>query len=231
MSIMKYKADNGKVIELKIYHTARKNIIVRIDRVGELKINFPPALAKYVSQWLHDNELKIMQLWQQAQQYKQAGKLLPTQVWYRGKRYPCAFNSVDTIEWDVNHGFMLPNLSNGQKRKLLKNWLKYRAHLELPARLRQWALITQLQPKAIALSQAKTFWGVCRSKTGIRLNWRLIGAPDFVIDYICIHELCHLHHPNHSQNFWSLVARYTMYTKSAKLWLRQYGHELFLLDS
>ncbi|PIT20321.1 hypothetical protein BGI35_08190 [Snodgrassella communis] len=89
----------------------------------------------------------------------------------------------------------------------------------------------QLQPVAMALSQARTFWGVCRSRTGIRLNWRLIGAPAFVVDYVCIHELCHLRHANHGKAFWAMVAEYTTETANARLWLKKYGAELFALDN
>ena len=88
-----------------------------------------------------------------------------------------------------------------------------------------------LRPAAMALSNAKGFWGVCRARTGIRLNWRLIGAPDFVVDYICVHELCHLPHPNHSPRFWALVNRHTPHTEAAKHWLKQHGNELFWLDA
>ena len=68
------------------------------------------------------------------------------------------------------------------------------------------------------------------SRSGIRLNWRLIGAPDFVADYVCIHELCHLPHPNHSQQFWARVNRHTPHTAAAKQWLKQHGQALFVLD-
>ena len=86
-----------------------------------------------------------------------------------------------------------------------------------------------LRPAAAALTDAKTFWGVCRARTGIRLNWRLVGAPDFVADYVCVHELCHLPHPNHSAAFWELVGRHTPHTQAAKDWLKRHGRELFVL--
>ena len=103
------------------------------------------------------------------------------------------------------------------------------AHTLLPL-LQTHAQKLQLFPAATALSNAKTFWGVCRSRSGIRLNWRLIGAPDFVADYVCIHELCHLPHPNHSPQFWARVNRHTPHTAAAKQWFKQHGQALFVLD-
>ena len=95
--------------------------------------------------------------------------------------------------------------------------------------LQQHAERLQYRPAAIALSKARTFWGVCRTHTGIRLNWRLIGAPEWVVDYVCVHELCHLSHANHSPAFWALVNRHTPHTQAAKTWLRQHGQALFVL--
>ena len=80
-----------------------------------------------------------------------------------------------------------------------------------------------------SLSNAKTFWGVCRHTTGIRLNWRLIGAPEYVADYVCLHELAHLHHPNHSPAFWALTHSLTPHVDQAEQWLKAHGSELFHL--
>ncbi len=86
-----------------------------------------------------------------------------------------------------------------------------------------------LVPAAAALTNAKTLWGVCRSRTGIRINWRLVGAPENVQDYVCIHELCHLAHPDHSPAFWTLVRRCCPDTDHAKAWLKRHGSTLFAL--
>ena len=86
----------------------------------------------------------------------------------------------------------------------------------------------QLIPEHTARSRAKTFWGVCRCRN-IRLNWRLIGAPEYVADYVCVHELAHLRHPNHSPVFWAAVEQHTPHRAAATAWLKQHGRELFLL--
>ena len=70
---------------------------------------------------------------------------------------------------------------------------------------------------------------MCRKTTGIRLNWRLVGAPEYVADYVCIHELCHLAHADHSRAFWVLTRRFAPYADEAKQWLKDRGRELFIL--
>lgn len=84
----------------------------------------------------------------------------------------------------------------------------------------------KLPATPVRLSDARSFWGVCRP-SGIGLNWRLAGAPAWVRDYVCVHELCHIRHPNHSRAFWQEVARHTPHTAAAKSWLKAHGRELF----
>jgi len=230
MSILKYKTNNGEVIELILSRTARKNIILRLDKNGELKLNVPPCLSlQSAFRWLSENEVKFSQIWHQSKQLKHARVSKIEQIWFRGERYCCSSTITDKIYWHPQQGLTLPDLPVYEQRQLLINWLKTQAQKYLIARLKHWSLIMQLQPQAMALSRAKTFWGVCRSKTGIKLNWRLIGAPDYVIDYVCIHELGHLKHPHHGPAFWALVAKYTKQTKPAKMWLRHNGKDLFQL--
>ena len=58
----------------------------------------------------------------------------------------------------------------------------------------------------MALSSARTRWGSCSRRTGIRLNWRLIHFPLPIVDYVVIHELAHLREMNHGPRFWAIVA-------------------------
>jgi predicted metal-dependent hydrolase len=60
----------------------------------------------------------------------------------------------------------------------------------------------------LALSSARTRWGSCSSKSGIRLNWRLIHCETRLIDYVIVHELAHLAEMNHGARFWAIVERY-----------------------
>ena len=59
----------------------------------------------------------------------------------------------------------------------------------------------------LALSAARTRWGSCSTKSGIRLNWRLIHFPQDIVDYVVAHEVAHLREMNHSARFWALVGQ------------------------
>jgi len=69
-------------------------------------------------------------------------------------------------------------------------------------------------------------WGSCTPRDTIHLNWRLIKAPMFVIDYVMVHELAHLIESNHTSRFWNIVRAHTPTTEKAKAWLKEHGQVL-----
>lgn len=69
-------------------------------------------------------------------------------------------------------------------------------------------------------------WGSCTLKNNVNLNWRLIKAPMFVIDYVIIHELAHLIEGNHTPRFWNIVSTQTPTMEKAKTWLKEHGQLL-----
>ncbi|MDD5593334.1 MAG: SprT family zinc-dependent metalloprotease, partial [Candidatus Margulisbacteria bacterium] len=65
-----------------------------------------------------------------------------------------------------------------------------------------------LWPKKVAVKNQRRRWGSCSAATGsVNFNWKIIMSPLSIIDYVVVHELAHIEHPNHSRSFWSLVAR------------------------
>jgi len=79
---------------------------------------------------------------------------------------------------------------------------------------------------ALALSSARTRWGSCSSKTGIRINWRLIHLPPHFADYVIAHELAHLVHMNHSPRFWRQVGELYPDWQSVRAELKARANEI-----
>ena len=79
----------------------------------------------------------------------------------------------------------------------------------------------------IKYRKTKTKWGHCTSEGKLQFNWLVILAPPEVIDYVIIHELAHLHHLNHSKQFWALVEKYCPDYKTHKKWLSENQHKLW----
>ena len=72
----------------------------------------------------------------------------------------------------------------------------------------------------------RTRWGSCSSRGTLSFNWRLVLAPVEVLDYVVVHEVCHLREPNHSPRFWRLVAERRPEWRRHRDWLRVHGAEL-----
>lgn len=219
----------GRELKLRILRNAKKNIILRKIDSGSLKISVPKYLSvKRLLNWLDSHQDVIARVLQTPDLSELKTETLPEKIWFRGQLQTIKITSQNQFCYE-NEIFYVPNLPFLQQQQVLRTFLQNHAQTVLLNKLAEHANKMNLSPSQITLTNAKTFWGVCRQKTGIRLNWRLIGAPDFVMDYVCIHELCHLWHANHSKAFWQSVAVYCDDVARAKMWLKKYGTALFLL--
>lgn len=230
MNVVQYTL-SGSTIALHIRRTAKKNIIIRAHRSGGLQLSIPPWLTgKQLTEWL-DAHTSLLQKALSRAHFPDT-KTLPEHIWFMGRHCRIAVHFEPDLFFDAAATtFRLPEpYDTAQQRLLLRSYLFQEAAAVLLPKLAAHSRELQLYPAKTALSRAGSFWGVCRSTGGIRLNWRLIGAPEYVQDYVCRHELCHLVHPNHSTGFWKMLRRCTPYTDSAAAWLKAHGKELFLLD-
>ena len=105
--------------------------------------------------------------------------------------------------------------------------LRRRAVRELPLRLHALAETHGLTVTSVHIRNQKSRWGSCSPAGRICLNWRLVLMPDFVRDYVIVHELMHLRRLDHSRTFWKLVAAAFPDYDSARAWLRQNKHLLY----
>ena len=81
-------------------------------------------------------------------------------------------------------------------------------------------------PKRIQIRDQRSRWGSCSTSGTLSFNWRLVLAPFEVLDYVVVHELCHLRVPNHSRRFWKLVENRRPDWREQRDWLHEHGPEL-----
>lgn len=81
--------------------------------------------------------------------------------------------------------------------------------------------------RTVRIKNLKSRWGSCSSQGNLNFNWRLILAPPWVLNYVVVHELCHLHEMNHSSRFWARVQEAMPDYPQAKRWLKEHGSELY----
>jgi predicted metal-dependent hydrolase len=108
-------------------------------------------------------------------------------------------------------------------------WIKEHARALLGERLALYAASLGVPTPSLALSNARTRWGLCHQDGRVRLNWRLIHLPLHLVDYVVAHELAHLREMNHSARFWAVVGRLYPDYKRARIELRHCNHRLPIL--
>lgn len=113
-----------------------------------------------------------------------------------------------------------------QQVEVLKKRFQNAARLHFPKRVSELQQLTGGTYTKITIRNQKTRWGSCSQTGTLSFNYRLMMAPPAVIDYVIIHELCHLTHMNHSKAFWNQVASVMPDYATHKRWLKEHGHEL-----
>ena len=121
-------------------------------------------------------------------------------------------------------------LTEAEIRRLETLEKRYRnaARQQFESRVAYFHRITGGNYTSITVRDQKTRWGSCSSRGTLSFNYRLIFAPPVILDYVVVHELCHLTHMNHSKSFWNMVASVMPEYKECRKWLREHGQDLSL---
>ncbi|NBC34586.1 MAG: DUF45 domain-containing protein [Alphaproteobacteria bacterium] len=106
------------------------------------------------------------------------------------------------------------------------DFLKAEAARRLSALAHDKAARLGLRPARIAVRDTRSRWGSCSGTGRLNFSWRLILAPEPVVDYVVAHEVAHLKEMNHSPRFWRLVAQLTPAMEEGRAWLRSHGAAL-----
>lgn len=215
---------NDRKIHFKVIFKKKKNISIKVDNKGEVFIFSPYGVNyDYINKLVQNNGKWIIN---QINKNKQKSLFEENKVLYQGNIYNIIVNIQDTESISLIDDFIIINSKNGDNSyiyELINKWYKKNAMELLPSRVHSISRKLDLIPSKILIKNQKTIWGSCNTKREITLNWRLILMTESVMDYIIIHELCHIVHMNHSKYFWSLVEKYDKNYKENKLWLKEKG--------
>ena len=108
----------------------------------------------------------------------------------------------------------------------LKQWYQKRALEKLKDKTKRYAKILGVNPRSVKVKEYKARWGSCLSSGDIIYNWRIIIAPHHIVDYIVVHELCHLLEHNHGKRYWRHVESIISNYKQNRQWLKINGETL-----
>jgi len=113
-------------------------------------------------------------------------------------------------------------------RDLLVNWYMDLAIARLKEKTLKYAKQLGVIPKSISVRDYKSRWGSCSVKGDISYNWRIILAPQEIVDYVVVHELSHMIQHNHSPKYWKLVEKIFPNHQDCREWLKVNGSRLFI---
>lgn len=101
--------------------------------------------------------------------------------------------------------------------------LREQARFVLTVKTNEYAKQLGVSFHKIRIGNQRTRWGSCSSKGTISYNWKLVLMPELIMDYVVIHELCHLVEMNHSKRFWDLVESMMPNYAECRAWLKKNG--------
>jgi len=214
----------------------RRTLEIRISEQAEIRV----AAPFYVSldrvqdfllknaRWIKEKHTQhVARLADLAQRKYEEGH----QFLFLGKEYPLSIIEEDVRQprirfHDERWEIVVSKELRGEERALLvkkklTDWYRGEAGEIFGGRIFHYSRKMGVEPEAIAVKTQKRMWGNCDHRARkINLNWRLVMSPLEVIDYVVVHELCHLRVPNHSRKFWREVAAILPDFKCRQQWLK-----------
>ena len=153
-----------------------------------------------------------------------------SRICVEGRGLALRLQKAAKISADIDEASMVLSLpdpgSDEAVRAAVRQTLSMRALMRIRQRLSHYAPLIGVEFGRVAIRDQKSRWGSCSAKRNLNFNWKLIMAPPEVLDYVVIHELCHLIEFNHSRRFWSLVEKQMPEYEVWKKWLKTHGSEL-----
>ncbi|BCG57398.1 M48 family metallopeptidase [Paenibacillus sp. URB8-2] len=217
---MKIEFENH-IIEFNVQYGNRKKLSLHIDLLGLITVKVPKDTseemiksavgrhAKLILEKLHI--LAKARETPKPREYQDEGKFL-----YLGKEY-FLHELIETR-----------GLNEEELKKNLKKFYFSSCKKIVGERINGYQIQLRVKPKTVEVVESRTKWGSCSSDKKITFNYRLAMAPMEVIDYVIIHELCHLIHMNHDRSFWRRVGSIMPDYKEKQEFLTRYGHAMTL---
>ncbi|PLS05637.1 M48 family metallopeptidase [Neobacillus cucumis] len=221
---------SGKTIRFEIKYKNRTSLGMTIDSYGNLEIQAPKGTSdERVLQLLEEKwdliqekikEMKDRQHGPQKKVYEPGEGFL-----YLGTTYPIQITENKNMEQDyvvfeeAKLQIYVRHLEDEKVRQALKRFYYQQCKALVEKSISSFQRHFKTKPRSIRITDSKTTWGTCDSRQQLTFNWRLAMAPHEVVDYVVVHEMCHMVHLNHDRSFWRLVGKIMPDYKEKENWL------------
>ncbi|MTH54839.1 DUF45 domain-containing protein [Bacillus mangrovi] len=221
---------SGETISFDVQYKKRSAIGIYVDVYGNIEVHAPkgtPDIAvlfvieekwELIQQKVKENKERL--LGPQVKQYEQGETFL-----YQGKAFslnvqhdPQAKQDSVRMEGNELH-VVVTQLEEEKIKQALKRFYYQQCKALVEKRMSVHQKHFKTKPRSIRITDSKTTWGTCDSGHRLTFNWRLAMAPPRVIDYVVVHEMCHMVHLNHDRSFWRLVGKLIPDYKEDEGWL------------
>ncbi|MBM7662160.1 putative metal-dependent hydrolase [Bacillus mesophilus] len=220
----------NQTLRFEVEYRNRGSIRITMDHYGNIEVHAPKgtSMEKILSfiegNWeliqQNLNEMKARLSGPQGKTYQPGETFL-----YLGKTYPIKIDQVETIERDhveFKEDYLqikVKQLEDEKIKQALKRFYHQQCKALVEDSIAKHQRHFKTKPKGIRITDSKTTWGTCDSKQLLTFNWKLAMAPQKVIDYVVVHEMCHMVHLNHDRSFWRLVGKLFPDYKEQEKWL------------
>jgi predicted metal-dependent hydrolase len=227
----------NKIIEFTVEYRRRKTISIIVEGPKQVRVAVPLGTSRKVI--LEQVKSKAAWIDKKLSSYGSAERMpLKKQFvsgecfFYLGGSYPLEVTIIPGIKKpQVQLGQGKLGITAGRRdeqflREALEEWYRQKARVEIKERVERIQYLIGKKPNRIVIKAQRKRWGSCSSKANLNFNWRIIMAPSAVLDYIVVHEMCHLIHLNHSRAFWDAVSAILPDYKTSREWLKLNGYKL-----
>ncbi len=220
----------GETIDFDLIYKRRKTIGIYIDIYGRVEMRVPKEVSEEKALQLLEKKWDWVQHKSKEMKQKTAGhkeKVYdPGEIFlYLGNSYPIEISEDKNVKQDyvMLEGDKLHIYVKQQDEERIKQALKRFYYKQCKAlvekRIQFYQNNFKLKPRAIRIANNNSNWGTCDSNLQLTFNWKLAMAPLEVIDYVVVHEMCHMVHLNHERSFWRLVGKILPDYEQRKNWL------------
>lgn len=230
--------------EFKIIRSSRKTIGIIINADQELIVRSPEKISlRKIKSLLKEKEDWILKKLKKMAEIKAPPAardfISGEPLLYLGREYKLKIIAelnlkemeveLDQQNFIIKYPAELENNKEQRKtvvREILISWYRSQAEEEIYKLINVHKKNLNVEPNNVVIKKQRKRWGSCSTKRNLNFNWKIIMAPAAVIEYLVVHELVHLIHPNHSKDFWQAVEKLIPDYQEKKEWLRINGRRL-----
>ena len=224
-------------LKVEVFRSPRRTAALHIVG-GDLQVRVPndlgdervAAILQQKRPWIRSKVAELQRMPPQKTKELVSGESFP----YLGRNYRLKVQDGHQVGVCLSGGYLQATVrpaEQGEQRQqriqqYLDSWYKSRALERLTDKTNRYAEQIGVSPSGISVRNFKSRWGSCDSRGQLLFNWNIIKAPHVIADYVVVHELCHLVHPNHSKDFWALVGRFDTAFQEHRDWLKIFGCQI-----